>query len=247
MAFKDGKAKLVAVLVDLEKKTVSWGATGKSSKNLELQSSAQDEWMDLTSSPEKPFATLPTEPVSQSPFLPSRSQLRGSKSSCNLSKITAIHFGPVTNNMQAVVSMAKMQQPWRCWSFEISKPKPRTYDFVTLSDEDAEHFVLGKLPSRERRTSISADTRLKLACNHCIQASNAFAPQLRRSRESLTSASACSVRFGSLSQCTLHKHKEKELVTHSLRHILLSLLAHENWFLGCGSVHYKGAFYIVQI
>ena len=150
MAFKDGKAKLVAVLVDLEKKTVSWGATGKSSKNLELQSSAQDEWMDLTSSPQKPFATLPTESVSQSPFLPSRSQLRGSKSGCNLSKITAIHFGPVTNNMQAVVSMAKMQQPWRCWSFEISKPKRRTYDFVTLSDEDAEHFVLGKLPSRER-------------------------------------------------------------------------------------------------
>ena len=65
LALKDRKAKLVAVLVDLNKKTILWRSTaGKLAQDLEHNSSVQDEWMDLSSSREKGFATLATEPSS---------------------------------------------------------------------------------------------------------------------------------------------------------------------------------------
>ena len=157
MAFKDRKSKLVAVLVDLNNKTISWRAAGELSEHLDHASATQDEWMDLDSSRQKLFSASSATPLfpggknatvssqTHSTFSPARSELRGQKSSCNLSKITAIHFGPLTRNMKTVVSTAKMLQPWRCWSFEVQRPRPRSYDFVTLSDKDAEHFVLGEI------------------------------------------------------------------------------------------------------
>ena len=160
MAFKDRKAKLVAVSVDLNKKTISWRTAGKLPEHLDQASSMHEEWMGLYSSRQSLRPSSSTAPLgsgggnasvssqTQSEFSPTRGQLRGQKSSCNLSKITSIHFGPVTSNMRTVVSTTKMLQPWRCWSFEVKRPRPRSYDFVALGDKDAEHFVLGEYLTR---------------------------------------------------------------------------------------------------
>ncbi len=162
MAFKDGKAKLVTVAVDLANDIMFWSPAGKSGKEL-LEVSAMQEmaWMSPPTSHKVEETENSTKssaaPVDRrnsskyrSSFSPNQKQLRsvGRKSFVRLEAITGIHFGSCTTNMLSSVNQKYLQYPWRCWSIEVELPKPRTYDFVTLGDEDAQYFVMGLLSNK---------------------------------------------------------------------------------------------------
>ena len=156
--FHGGKPELVVVFVDLKKPNrIWWRSLGwaVAKPKPEHKPATKDEWIKSKpisiSSATPRSAGAKRAPVSsqtQSEFSPEPtvSKKASKKRHCSLSEITEIHFGYGTGKMSKVLAKAGVL-PWRCWS--VTTPRKgkddRSYNFVTRSDKDAEHFVLGEI------------------------------------------------------------------------------------------------------